>query len=186
MLKKIIVATLYTALSLSAIPAGAADKDTLDALRTGDMKKLAVHSEPKEVSDKTFTDFDGQELSLSDFHGDVVVLNFWATWCAPCREEMPALDALSAHFADQDVHVLPVATGHNPKPAIERFFDEAGIENLDTALDPKSALARDMAVLGLPVTVILDRTGAEVARLQGDAAWASDAAIAIIEAVAAE
>ncbi|WP_417249725.1 TlpA disulfide reductase family protein [Celeribacter sp.] len=186
MLKNLVAATLYTALGLCAIPASAADKATLDALRTGDMKKLAVHSTPEAVSDEGFTTFDGAPLALADYRGDVVLLNFWATWCAPCRHEMPALDALAEHFEGRGVHVLPVATGHNPKPAIERFFEEAEIAHLETALDPKSTLARDMAVLGLPVTVIIDRDGNEVARLQGDADWASDAAIAILETVAAE
>lgn len=184
MLKNLVAATLYTALSLSAIPAGAGDLESLGALRDGDMKKLVIHAAPKPTSDAVFTDFEGQEMSLADFEGEVVVVNFWATWCAPCRKEMPSLDALAARYENADVRVLPIATGHNPRPAISRFLEDIEVSTLETALDPKSALAREMAVLGLPITVILDRDGREIARLTGDADWASPSAFAIIDAVA--
>jgi thiol-disulfide isomerase/thioredoxin len=114
----------------------------------------------------------------------VVVLNFWATWCAPCRAELPALDALAAEMAP-DVAVLAVATGRNPPAAIDRFRAEAGIVNLPLLLDPKAALAREMGVIGLPVTVLLDRDGNEVARLIGEADWSGAEARAVLAHLAA-
>ena len=99
------------------------------------------------------------------------LVNFWATWCAPCRSEMPALDALARARGGADFEVITIATGRNSPEAIAAFRDEAGITDLPTFLDPKGALAAAMDVPGLPVTVLLDRDGNEVARLMGDADW---------------
>jgi thiol-disulfide isomerase/thioredoxin len=110
-----------------------------------------------------------------------VVLNFWATWCAPCRKEMPALDALQAALGDRGLEVVAIATGRNAPAAITRFFDETGVANLHPYTDPGMELARDMAVFGLPVTVILDREGREIARLTGEADWNGPAARAVLE-----
>ena len=175
------LAVLYTALALGA-NAAFADTSALEALREGTMKKL-VFSDPAEVSDVPFTDPEGGEHRLSDWQGKVVLVNFWATWCAPCRKEMPMLDALQAEFGGEDFEVVTIATGRNPLPGIIRFFDEVGVTNLPILLDPKQELARDMAVLGLPITLILNREGQEIARLRGDAEWDSDSAKAIIAAL---
>lgn len=177
-------AVLYTALALGA-NAAFADMAAIEALRDGDMKKLAFHAEPKAAGDTVLQGAKGAPVSLADYKGKVVVLNFWATWCAPCRKEMPSLDRLQAEFGGDDFAVVPVATGRNPVPAIERFFGEGGIEHLPIVRDPQQALARDMAVLGLPITVILDREGQEIARLRGDAEWDSDSAKAIVQALIA-
>ncbi len=171
---------LYTALALCANP-GLADPG-IEALREGSMKKLVVHSEPKPASMSAFESFDGAPVSLADYEGQVVLLNFWATWCAPCRKEMPALDALQKEFGGADFQVVTVATGRQPPAAIRRFFEETGADALPMHRDPKMALAREMAVLGLPVTVLLDREGSEIARLQGDAEWDGESARAIIAA----
>ncbi len=96
-MKLLLSAVLYTALALGA-NAGSADQAALEALRAGDMKKLIFHAEPQPVTDQTFTDPEGAEYRLSDWNGKYVLLNFWATWCAPCRKEMPALDALQEEF----------------------------------------------------------------------------------------
>lgn len=96
---------------------------------------------------------------------------------------MPSLDALNAELGGEDFAVVPVATGRNAVPGIRKFFDEEGIETLPILLDPKQKLARDMAVLGLPITVILNPEGQEIARLRGDADWASDSAKAIVAAL---
>ena len=182
-------AVLYTALAVTAnalLPALAlADIAALEALRGGTMKKLTF-SEPKPVPDAVLLDeADGEHL-LADYRGKVVVLNFWATWCAPCLKEMPSLDALQAALGTEDFAVVPVATGRNPVEAIERFYDKAGVANLPVLRDPKQQLSRAMGVLGLPLTVILDRQGQEVARLIGDAEWNGPDARAILAALIAE
>lgn len=172
-------AVLYTALVIGA-NAGAADIASLEALRDGDMKKLVFHDEPQTISDAVFTDPDGAEHRLADWQGKHVLLNFWATWCAPCRKEMPALDALQAEFGGTAFEVVTVATGRNSLQGIRKFFEDENIAQLPILLDPKQALARDMAVLGLPITVLLNPEGREIARLRGDADWASESAREIV------
>lgn len=179
-----ISAVLYTALALGA-NAGTADIATLEALREGSMKKLAFAAEPAEVSQAVFTDPAGGEYRLGDWQGKYVLVNFWATWCAPCRKELPALDALNRDFGGDRFAVVTIATGRNPLPAIERLFAEVGVESLPILLDPKQVLARETGVLGLPVTLVLDPEGREIARMSGDAEWNSDSARAIVEALLA-
>ncbi len=172
---------LYAALMLGA-NAAFADTAALEALKDGDMKKL-MFSEAKPAGTATFTDTEGNEVSLADYRGKVVLLNFWATWCAPCRHEMPMLDALQAEYGGDDFQVVTVATGRNKEMAIVKFFEEIGVEHLPILMDPKQGLAREMGVMGLPVTVLLDREGNEIARMMGDADWSSDSAMAIIAAM---
>lgn len=176
-------AVLYTALVLGA-NAALADP-ALEAMREGTMKKLVFHAEPQDVSSAAFTQADGTEHRLADWQGKYVLLNFWATWCAPCRKEMPALDALQQEFGGDDFDVVTLATGRNSLQGIQRFFDEEDITALPILLDPKQKVAREMAVLGLPISVILDREGREIARMRGDADWHSDSARAIIAALIA-
>ena len=175
-------ALLYTALVLLANTA-IADVGTFEALREGDMRKLNFHATPRAVSDEVFIGEDGSDMTLADYEGQITVVNFWATWCAPCRAEMPDLSDLQTQIGDDDVSVVTIATGRNPRPAMERFFAEIAVDNLPLHADPRSYLARGMGVLGLPVTIILDRDGNEMARLQGDAKWNSENAIEILTAI---
>ncbi|MDO5647322.1 TlpA disulfide reductase family protein [Paracoccus sp. (in: a-proteobacteria)] len=169
----------YTSLVLGANTALAAEPDW-QAARDGGLSKLIVADAPKPVSDVDFTDPDGGTHSLADWRGQVVLLNFWATWCAPCRHEMPALDNLQAELGGDDFQVVTIATGRNSVDRITAFFDEVGVKHLPVLLDNRQQMARDMGVMGLPVTVLIDRDGNEVARYLGDAEWDSDAAKALI------
>lgn len=182
--------TLYMALTLGAIAVPSpsqAEMAGIAALRTGDMKKLVFHSAPKAVSGAEFFLADEAGMgTLADYRGKYVLLNFWATWCAPCRKEMPMLSALQAEFGGERFKVLTLATGRNTAAGMTKFFDEAGITNLPLHTDPKQALAREMGVFGLPITVILNPEGQEIARLRGDATWDSDSARAIITALLEE
>ncbi|MEX0287291.1 MAG: TlpA disulfide reductase family protein [Paracoccaceae bacterium] len=178
--------TLYLAL-LAGANAAMADTAALEALRDGDMKKLVFHSDPKLASQAAYDLADGAGTgTLADYQGQYVLLNFWATWCAPCRKEMPTLAALQSEFGGDGFQVVTLATGRNNPAGIVKFFDKIGVDNLPRHQDPKQALARDMAVLGLPITVILDPEGNEIARLRGDADWHSDSARAIIAALIAQ
>ncbi len=177
-------AVLYTALVLGA-NAAHADIKAAEAAREGTMRKL-IFSEPRDVSPKTFTDPSGGEFTLADFEGKHVLVNFWATWCGPCRKEMPMLSEIQTDFGGDDFEVITIATGRNPLPAIDRFFEEIGVENLPKYLDPRSALARDMAVLGLPITLILDPEGREIARMRGDAEWNGESGRAVLKALLSE
>jgi thiol-disulfide isomerase/thioredoxin len=176
--RKLLV-VLYTALTLGANPVAA----DVAALREGDMKKLALHETPVPVPDVVLLDAEDGEHRLADYAGKWVVLNFYATWCAPCRREMPSLDRLQA--AMPEIAVVPVATGRNAVEGLRRFFEETGVVNLPILRDPTSELAHGMAILGLPVTVILNPEAQEVARLIGDAEWDSPSAIAVLKALVA-
>ena len=174
---RLLVAALYLALGAAA---NATDLSGVEL--AGDMRKLVVHEAPEAVPDLTFETPDGETVALSDYAGKPVLLNFWATWCAPCREEMPALSALQADMGGADFEVVTIATGRNPPPAMQTFFEEIGVDNLPLHRDPKSALARQMAVLGLPVTVLINPEGQEVARITGDVDWSSENARAVLAA----
>lgn len=181
-MRKLLSALLYTALAVVANTA-TADTAALDAMRTGDMRKLVIHAEPMATTEIAFQSETGTEMTLDAYAGQFVVLNFWATWCAPCRDEMPQLSNLQATLGGDALQVVTVATGRNPPPAIDRFFAEVSVDNLPKFVDPRQSFARSMGVLGLPVTVIIDPQGHEVARLQGEADWSSESALAIIQAL---
>jgi thiol-disulfide isomerase/thioredoxin len=196
------LAVLYIAAGLGAIAAIAffatrspvpapiaqtqGDTSALMALRSGDMKKLNFHSQPKPVSTQPFESETGEAMTLADYKGKYILLNFWATWCAPCRKEMPMLSDLQTQLGGDNFAVVTIATGRNPLPAIKKFFTEIGVDNLPLNRDPKSRLGNEMGVFGLPTTLIIDPQGFEIARLQGDANWNSASAKAIISALIAK
>lgn len=182
-MRKFLSAVLYTALAFGA-NAQTPDMAALEALRQGDMQKL-VFSEPRPVPEAVLLDAEEGEHSLSEYAGRYVLLNFWATWCAPCRAELGSLDRLEAALGGDRFAVVTVATGPNPLPAIRKLFDEEEIEHLPILRDTRQQFARAMGVLGLPITVILDPEGREVGRLIGDAAWDSPEAQAIIATLTA-
>ncbi|MDB5659809.1 MAG: TlpA family protein disulfide reductase [Cypionkella sp.] len=177
MMRKMLLAVLYTAFAFGA------NAGSLDGLLTGDMKKLAL-VEPVALPEAVLLDGAEGEHSLAEYKGKWVVLNFWATWCAPCRKEMPSLQRLAD--AMPEIAVVPVATGRNDPAQIVKFYGEAGVTSLPVLRDPKSGLAHQMGVLGLPVTVILNPEGQEVARLIGDAEWDSGEAQSVLKAMMAE
>ena len=181
-MRRIWSAVLYTALVFGANTA-VADIGAAEAAREGSMKKLIFTSNPEPAPEIAFTDPDGAVLNVTDLQGQYVLLNFWATWCAPCRKEMPALNALQLELGGDDFRVVTVATGRNSLTGIRKFFEETGVTELPLYLDPKSELARGMGVLGLPITVILDPDGNEIARLRGDAEWDGASAKAVVRAL---
>lgn len=150
--------------------------------RLDSMRKMKIHTTPQAALDAEYFDPAGNSYFLADSNGKVRVVNFWATWCAPCREEMPALDALQTQLGGDDFQVITIATGRNTLAGIQQFNAQAGIENLPIRLDPQGDLGDKFGALGLPLTIILDHEGREIARLTGGADWASDNAIEILNA----
>ncbi len=185
--KIILAAVLYAAVASGANPVFAGDPDygALSELRAGDMRKLSILATSAPASQQAFEDADGNAVTLADWRGQTVLVNFWATWCAPCRAEMPALNALQQELGGADFQVVTIATGRNPLPAIRKFFAEVGLTDLPVLRDPKRALSRDMGVLGLPASIILNAQGQEVARMTGDADWHSEDALMFLRAVIA-
>jgi thiol-disulfide isomerase/thioredoxin len=138
---------------------------------------------PKPVPELTFFDVDGNEVSLADFRGEVVVLNLWATWCAPCRREMPSLDRLQAKYGGDGLEVIALSLDRGDIAKVRAFFDELAISNLAVYQDPKGRAGRELAAPGLPTTVVIDRAGQEVGRLLGPAEWDSADALALIQSL---
>jgi thiol-disulfide isomerase/thioredoxin len=144
-------------------------------------------SEPKQPPALSFVDASGDEVTLADFEGKVVVLNLWATWCAPCRREMPALDRLQAELGGDDLTVVALSVDRASvgQERIQGFYDEVGVERLAIFRDPDMRVPRELRAPGLPTTVVFDRDGMEVGRVLGDAPWDGPEAIAILEEIIA-
>jgi len=132
-----------------------------------DIKNLKIHKEPKKVNNIIFKNFDDITISLNDFKGKLVVINFWATWCAPCREEMPSLDILQSNKNFQDLIVLPINVGKENKEKAKRFFNDLQIKNLKLYYDDSVKLANTFSLIGLPTTIFIDKDGDEFARIIG-------------------
>ena len=141
---------------------------------------------PQPLPPLVFETLDGQPASLADFAGKVVVLNLWATWCAPCREEMSSLDRLQARFADRDLVVLALSVDRAGPERVQKFLDEVGVTHLHVYRDPKAAATRAVRVPGLPATILVDRKGQEVGRVLGIAQWDGPAAVAAVDKLLAE
>ena len=160
---------------------GHAETSETAALREGDVRQLIFHDAPEaETNDAIDLADDAGQLTLEEFQGKYILVNFWATWCAPCRHEMPMLSELQTQFGGDDFEVVTIATGRNNPAAIVKFLKEIEATNLPRYQDPKQKLAAQMGIFGLPITVLIDPEGREIARLRGDADWSSNSAKAII------
>ncbi|MEQ8966302.1 MAG: TlpA disulfide reductase family protein [Azospirillaceae bacterium] len=146
----------------------------------GPMESFVREDPPAPAPAATLETPDG-EVALADFEGRVVLLNFWATWCGPCVEEMPALDTLQAELADRPFDVVAVSIDRGGAAEVRPFFEAHGIEALDIFLDPLGATPRAFEALGLPTTVLIDPEGRVVGRYAGAAPWDGPEARALIE-----
>jgi len=144
-----------------------------------------VAAAPKPVPAFTFTDQDGKTLSLADFKGKVVVLDVWATWCTPCRAEFPRFDRLQAALGEKGLAVVPVSVDLGGRKPVDKFYDDLGVKALSKYLDPGNESAKALGLRGLPTTLIIDREGREIARIEGEAPWDSSETIARFEAMLA-
>jgi thiol-disulfide isomerase/thioredoxin len=128
-----------------------------------------------------FTDATGAQRTLADLKGRVVLLNLWATWCVPCRKEMPALDKLKAELGGAAFDVIALATDRGGIEKPRKFWGETGVKSLGLYLDSSDA-QHGLGVIGLPTTLLIDKTGHEIGRLVGPAEWASPEAKALLQA----
>jgi thiol-disulfide isomerase/thioredoxin len=147
----------------------------------GNLGPFAATAEPRPTPEIHFTDAADKPLTLADFKGRVVLLNFWATWCAPCVEEMPALDRLQAAKGSADFAVVAIALDRQGKPLVEPFLEKLAVKSLPMYIDASSAAMRAFNLRGLPTTVLLDREGRELGRLEGAAKWDSPEAASFLE-----
>ncbi len=146
----------------------------------GEVARFQVAAEPKAAPELVFTAVGDREVMLSDFRGKTVLLNFWATWCAPCKVEMPSLDRLHAQLGGDDFAVVAISSDRAGAKAVDPYFDREGL-TLDRYYDPKNAAGMALGVTGLPTSVLIDKEGRELGRLLGDAEWDSDDAVALVK-----
>lgn len=165
---------------------GSATVARMAPLARGEVAALLVPERPRRLPKLAFTDGAGRPVSTADFAGKTVLLNVWATWCAPCREEMPALDTLEGEMGGQDFGVVAVSIDTQEPEKARDFLSELKIENLAFYADPSARLFQDLKVagraVGLPTTLLIDPEGCEIGYLPGPAHWASEDAKALIRA----
>jgi thiol-disulfide isomerase/thioredoxin len=152
----------------------------------GEVAALNVASEPLRLPELAFQDASGTKKTLADWRGRTVLLNLWATWCAPCRQEMPALDALERKLGDQRFAVVSVNIDTRNPDKPKSWLKEVGISGLAFYADPSAKVFQDLKVIGkavgMPTTLLIDPRGCEIATIAGPAEWASDDAVKLIEA----
>ena len=150
---------------------------------SGKMVAFVKKAAPQELPDITFTDGEGKDLKLSDFKGRTVLLNLWATWCAPCRQEMPALDRLQQALGSDKFEVVALSLDRQGIAATKKFLDEVGAKALKLYVDATAKQGLALKLVGMPTTILIDKDGREVGRLAGEAGWDSEDAKAWIKGV---
>ena len=137
------------------------------ANETPNIKNLILNKELKEYTNLTILDDQNNQLNLSDFKGNILLLNFWATWCAPCKEEMPSLDSLKSNKDLNNLKIFPVNVGQDNAKKAKKFFDDLNIKNLNLYFDENINLTKKSALRGIPTSILLNKNGKEFARIIG-------------------
>ena len=171
-MNKVILILLYTCIVFSANAVNA-NVSNLLTFTNNHLGKIRFHSEPKPFNSATFDSITNEKVTISDFKGKFILLNFWALWCAPCVEEMPALNNLKALLKNESFDVIAIATGRNDKDKVNSFFETKNLTFLDQFFDPKSSFSRQFDIKVLPTTLMIDYEGREVGRVEGTLVWDS-------------
>ena len=131
------------------------------------IKNLVINKELKDYGDITFLDAKNNEFNLSNYEGNLVLLNFWATWCAPCREEMPSLDLLQINEKLNNLKIFPINVGQENLIKTSKFFEDLNVKNLNIYFDSKITLSKKLQLRGIPTTILFNKKGLEFARIIG-------------------
>ncbi|HUI20483.1 MAG TPA: TlpA disulfide reductase family protein [Methylocella sp.] len=170
-----------------ACPGAVETAARLKPLVRGEIAALGIASPPKPLPELTFSTPEGTTANLADFKGQTVLLNLWATWCVPCRQEMPALDRLQGLRGSKDFSVVAVNIDTARLDRPKAFLEEIGVKNLKLYTDSTAGvfqtLKQDGKVLGLPTTILIDKDGCEIGTMAGPAQWDSQDALTLIDAI---
>lgn len=147
---------------------------------------FSLLDEPRPLPEIEFVDREGQTRTLADFRGRTVLLNIWATWCVPCREEMPALDRLEQTLGGPDFIVIPLSIDRDGLPAVTAFYQEYQLGSLGIYVDPWGDASGALRVIGIPTTLLIDRQGRELGRRVGPAEWDGEPIVAELRHYIAE
>ena len=137
------------------------------AIEASDIKNLVINKDLKKYEDLTFLDDQNNQINLNDYKGNLILLNFWATWCAPCKEEMPSLDLLQKQENLDKLKIFPVNIGQDNLENSLKFFEDLKIKNLKIYFDPPITLAKKFGLRGIPTSIIFNKDGLEFARIIG-------------------
>jgi thiol-disulfide isomerase/thioredoxin len=155
-------------------------------LAQGEVAALTMATSPVKLPDLAFEDADGKPRKLSDWRGKTVLVNLWATWCVPCRKEMPALDSLQTKLGGKDFEVIAINIDTRDPEKPKTFLKDANLTRLGYFSDTKAKVFQDLKnvgkALGMPTSVLVDAQGCEIGNMAGPAEWASDDAIKLIKA----
>ena len=191
----VVLAGIYGIARFRSNPADAACRPAVNAasriapLVHGEVAALAVAQTPFHVPDLAFKDAEGRDKTLADWHGRTVLLNLWATWCVPCRREMPALDALQQKLGGPDFEVVAVNIDTRDPQKPLTFLKDVGVSHLAYYADQSARVFEDLKsagkAFGMPTTIIVDRSGCEIGNMAGPAEWASDDGVKLVSAAIA-
>ena len=137
------------------------------ATEVNEVKNLIINKELKKYDSLTFLNAKNKQLNLEDYEGNLIILNFWATWCAPCKEEMPSLDLLQADANLDNLKIFPINVGQDKKEKAFKFFEDLKIKNLNLYFDSPVTLAKKFGLRGIPTTIFFNKEGLEFARIVG-------------------
>jgi len=146
-----------------------------------ELAAFVLRKEPEVLPEIKFLDAEGRERTLADWRGKTVLLNLWATWCLPCRKEMPALDRLQATLGSDQFQVVAISVDRTGLTGAKKFLEETKTPNLGVYADPTARLASTLRAAGLPATLLIDKEGRELGRLLGPAEWDGEAARRLIQ-----
>ena len=142
-------------------------------------KNIVIHEKPIEIKELKFKDSNLQEIDLTNNKGNIMIINFWATWCAPCKREMPSLEKLTFKYPEVKVYAINMEAPN--KLRIRDFFRSIGIASLETYYDPKLKLVKQFKMRGLPTSILINKNGKEFGRVIGEVDFVSDEFIKIIK-----
>lgn len=180
MLKRSALPVATTAILIGAILIAAAAAAGEGPPLSGSVGDFSRIDPPLPAPADSFKDANGDRLALADFHGKLVLLNLWATWCGPCRQEMPSLDRLEAKLSGEGLVVLPISIDQGGGPVVAMYYYQEGIDHLGIYLDPSHDIQDRLKVDALPTSFLIDRQGRLVGTLEGSTQWDSPEAIALI------